>query len=101
MQIRVGYELVYQFPQPTPMILTLDVHFTRASDILSLEHLTTSPAVPVSAYRDSFGNWCSRLVAPAGRIQITNGATVKDSGLIDPVVPDAWQHSIETLPEDT
>jgi hypothetical protein len=26
MQIRVGYELNYEFPQPTPMILTLNVH---------------------------------------------------------------------------
>ncbi len=33
MQIKVGYELIYQCPQPTPMILTLNIHYTRASDI--------------------------------------------------------------------
>jgi transglutaminase-like putative cysteine protease len=101
MQIRVGFELVYQLPQPTPMILTLDVHHTRAADIVSLDRLATDPHVPISAYRDGFGNWCSRLVAPPGRIRITNGAIVKDTGLIDPVVPGAWQHTIESLPEDT
>ena len=34
MKIRVGYEIVYDCPQPTPMILTLHIHYTRASDIL-------------------------------------------------------------------
>ena len=27
MQIRVGYELIHDCPQPTPMILTLNVHW--------------------------------------------------------------------------
>jgi hypothetical protein len=26
MQIRLGYELVYECPQPTPMLLMLNVH---------------------------------------------------------------------------
>ena len=26
MKIRIGYELIYDCPQPTPMILTLNVH---------------------------------------------------------------------------
>ena len=33
MQIRVGYEMVYRCPQPTPMILTLNVHYTRVRPI--------------------------------------------------------------------
>jgi hypothetical protein len=33
MQIRVGYELIYDCPQPTPMMLMLNIHHTRASDI--------------------------------------------------------------------
>ena len=40
MQIRVGYELIYYCPQPTPMILTLNVHYTRASDLVVPDHLT-------------------------------------------------------------
>jgi transglutaminase-like putative cysteine protease len=100
MQIRVGFELVYQFPQPTPVILTLDVHYTRAADILSLDHLATDPPVAVSTYRDGFGNWCSRLMAPPGRIRITNGAVIRDSGNTDAVVSGAWQHTIESLSEE-
>ena len=66
MQIRVGYELVYQCPQPTPMVVTLSIHYSRASDIVKPDHLLLSPSIPVTAYRDSFGNWCSRIVAPRG-----------------------------------
>jgi hypothetical protein len=29
-RIRVGYEMIHDFPQPTPMIMVLGVHFTRA-----------------------------------------------------------------------
>ena len=101
MQIRVGFELIYWFPQPTPLILVVDVHYSRSADILSLDRLTTDPSVPVSAYRDGFGNWCSRLMAPAGQIRIVNGAVVNDSGMPDTIVPEAWQHTIESLPEDT
>jgi hypothetical protein len=32
MKIRVGYELIYDFPQSTPMIMVLGIHFTRASE---------------------------------------------------------------------
>ena len=46
MKIRVGYELIYDFPQPTPMITVLGTHFTRASDVIVLDRLTTSPSVP-------------------------------------------------------
>ena len=67
MKLRVGFEMHYEFPQPTPMIMVLGTHFTRASDIIVPDHLTTSPSVPISPYRDGFGNWCSRIVAPAGR----------------------------------
>lgn len=47
MQIRVGYELTYDFPQPTPMILTLNVHYSRASDLIQPDHLITTPSLPM------------------------------------------------------
>ena len=31
-KIRVGYELIYECPQPTPMVLMLNVHYSRVSD---------------------------------------------------------------------
>ena len=101
MKIRVGYELIYDFPQPTPMIMVLGIHFTRASDVIAPDHLTTDPSVPVTPYRDGFGNWCSRIMAPAGRIRISGDGMVRDSGLPDPVAADAQQHAVEDLPTDT
>ncbi len=101
MQIDVGYELIYKLPQPTPMILMLNIHYSRASDIVTPDHLTVDPPAPVSAYRDGFGNWCTRIVAPAGRVRLAARARVRDSGLPDIIVPSAGQHPVEHLPEET
>jgi transglutaminase-like putative cysteine protease len=101
MQIRVGYEFIYDFPQATPMILTVSIHYSRASDIVTPDHLTTQPSVPVAAYRDGFGNWCSRIVAPPGRFEIKGNGVVRDTGLPDPFVPSAQQHAVKDLPEET
>jgi transglutaminase-like putative cysteine protease len=91
-QIRLGYELIYDCPQPTPMILTLHIHSTRVSDIVVPDHLVTRPSIPITAYRDSFGNWCSRIVAPKGEIRLSADALVNDSG---------HQHAVQELPEET
>jgi len=101
MQIRVGYELVYDCPQPTPMILTLHIHFTRASDIVVPDHLITSPSLPMTAYRDGFGNWCSRIVAPKGPIRLSADAVVNDTGQPDVAAPAAQQHPVQDLPAET
>jgi transglutaminase-like putative cysteine protease len=101
MQIRVGYELHYEFPQPTPVILALHVHHSRASDLARPDHMITTPAVPTAAYRDGFGNWCTRLVAPKGHFRITSEAIVNDSGNVDAVFPEAMQHQVQDLPEET
>jgi transglutaminase-like putative cysteine protease len=100
LEIRVGYELIYDCPQPTPMMLVLHVHYSRASDFIVPDQITTTPSIPMSAYRDGFGNWCTRLVAPPGRLVIASTALVRDSGIPDVAAPLAQQHSIEELPED-
>jgi transglutaminase-like putative cysteine protease len=101
MRIRIGYELLYEFPQPTPVILTLSVHYSRVSDLVRPDHMMTSPAVPIRSYRDGFGNWCSRLVAPKGKMRIFADTVVNDTGLPDPISPHAPQHPVEFLPEET
>ncbi len=101
MQIRVGYELIYDCPQPTPMILTLNIHFTRVSDIVVPDHLVTSPSIPITGYRDGFGNWCSRIVAPTGQIRLSTDAIVNDTGRPDVVAAAAQQIPVQDLPEET
>ena len=51
MQIRVGYEIVYNCPQPTPMIVTLNIHYSRVSDLVTPDHLLLTPSIPIRAYR--------------------------------------------------
>lgn len=100
MKLRVGYELDYEFPYPSPMILMLNVHHSRVSDLLAPDHVTVSPSVPLSGYRDGYGNWCTRLVAPAGLVRITADTLVHDSGRPDPIVLNAEQVPVELLPEE-
>lgn len=99
MQIRIGFEMAYDCLGPTPMILALSVHYSRASDLVRPDYLITNPTVAVSSYRDLFGNWCSRLVAPPGRFELSSDALINDSGLPEVTVPQALQIPIEQLPE--
>lgn len=101
MQISVGYELVYNLPQPTPMVLMLRIYPSRAADLVVPDQLTTDPAVPITDYQDQFGNLVSRIVAPAGQMRISAQGVVNDSGEPDAVAPNAIQHPVEDLPADT
>lgn len=101
MRIRLGCELSYALPQPTPMIALLNVHFSRFGDLDRPDYLATTPSVPIDSYRDAFGNWCTRLVAPAGLFVLTTDGVFRDGGRADPQDPDAAQHAVEELPHDT
>lgn len=101
MQFRIGYELIYNLPQPTPMVLVVNVHESRAADIITTDRLITEPFVQIGQYRDIFGNDCHRAVAPAGRFRLTADCIINDSGLPDPIVPAAEQDDVEDLPDET
>ena len=100
MKIKVGFEIAYGTPQPTPMVIMLNVHPSRAGDVIGEERIWAEPNVPISFYNDSFGNLCGRLTAPAGGVTLFGDALVRDSGLPDEVAPDAQQMPIEQLPDD-
>jgi transglutaminase-like putative cysteine protease len=100
MQLRAGYELIYNFPQPTPIILVVNIHYSRASDMVVPDCLTAEPFIPIIGYYDTFGNRCNRLLAPAGRVRLTSDAVISDSGQPDEIVPSAAQHSVQDLPEE-
>ncbi len=101
MHLRVGYELIYDCPQPTPMMLMVNIHHSRANDIVRPDLLQTTPAVPSTTYRDGFGNWCTRLVVPRGRTVLSATGIVRDSGLIETVATSDRSTPVEALPEDT
>ena len=100
MHIRVGYDLVYECPSPTPMMLMISLRPDRLVDLVTPQVITVEPAVAVRHYADSFGNICTRVLAPAGSIRFQADFIVEDSGLPDPVTPDAVQHPVDELPDD-
>ncbi len=100
MRLRLGCRLSFELPAPTPMILLLSVHYSRAGDLERPDLLVTDPAVPVEAYRDGFGNWCNRLVAPEGLINVSTDGIIRDAGRSDPVDKSAEQDRVERLPSD-
>ncbi|MBB5163867.1 transglutaminase family protein [Mycobacterium sp. AZCC_0083] len=71
------------------------------SDLVGRDALVFDPPVPVAAYRDGFGNWCARIVAPKGRTSVSADALVNDTGVPDVIVPQAQQIPVPDLPEET
>ncbi len=100
MLIRVGFDIVFNLPVPTPMILMLYTHPSRAATIRRPEALTVEPFAPISRYMDVFGNTCGRIVAPAGPVRFRNDAVVEDTGRPDEFDPSARQHAVEELPPE-
>jgi transglutaminase-like putative cysteine protease len=101
MKIHAGYEISYTCSQPTPMILMLNVHPSRAPDLLSPGRILFNPIVPVNNYLDGFGNVCHVIHAPPDRITISTDFLIGDSGVPDEVAPGATQHPLERLPVET
>ena len=100
-QIRVGYDIVYGTVAPTPMMLMLGVRPERYPDLVTPQVIRTDPIVPLHQYLDRFGNVCTRLLAPTGTIHLSADFVIRDSGEPDAVAPDAIQHPVEDLPDDT
>ena len=98
MKIRAGFEISYECPQPTPMILQLSVHPTRMPDLLSRDRIMFNPDLPANTYHDSFGNFCHVITTPPGRLTISTDFLVQDSGAVDEYAPQAEQHAMQVLP---
>ncbi len=100
MRIHAGYEISFDCPQTTPMMLAISVHPSRAHDLLTEAPITYTPHVPLSTYIDGFGNLCTRILAPPGRTTIATSFDINDSGLPDTVDWQAEQHRVEDLPPE-
>lgn len=100
MRIHAGFEIIYDCPVAIPMLLTLSVHPSRRDDLETPDWLQTDPALPVRQYLDGYGNICSRILAPPGRLTLSSDFVVRDPGRIDDYAPEAVQHAVEDLPDD-
>jgi len=101
MLIRLGYDIGFNVPAPVTIVAMLHVHPSRERDLLEPDELKLDPDVPHTSYIDSFGNRCSRFVAPPGPIRLSCSTLIEDSGLEDPAPLDAQEHPVAELPNET
>lgn len=64
------------------------------------EFLQVDPYAQITQYIDAYGNLCSRMEVPAGRVSISNNAVVRDTGEPDPQNWSVRQHEVKELPHD-
>jgi transglutaminase-like putative cysteine protease len=100
MKIRAGFDIAYAPKAPTPMILMLSIHPSRLPDLLTPHRIVFDPPVPAHDYRDSFGNTCTRILAPPGRIGMSADFLIADSGAPDIIDLGAQQIPVADLPDE-
>jgi transglutaminase-like putative cysteine protease len=103
MLIRLGYDLQFRIPAPLAFVAQLRIHPKHHAallepDAVRIEH----SAGPVDSfeYIDSYGNICTRFLAPAGYLKLWNSTLIEDSGEVDPVNLDAREIPPHELPND-
>ena len=100
MKIHVGFDLTYEIAHPTPVIFMLNVHPSRAADLITPDRLRIAPSRSITPYIDGFGNKCVRLLAPPGELRVASDTIVSDSGRADRVDVGAEEHAVADLPHD-
>ena len=100
MLIRLAYDIQFQIPAPVAMVALLNVHPSRVPDLLEPDELQTEPGLEVSNYIDSFGNRCSRFVAPPGPLRLTSSTLIRVSDSPDEVNLSARQMDVGDLPSE-
>jgi transglutaminase-like putative cysteine protease len=101
MLIRLGYDIGFDIETSVPIVAILNVHPSRRSDLQEPDRVQLEPVIPAAEYEDSFGNICTRFVAPPGRLRLINSTVIKDSGVPDPVNTEAREIPVDELPAET
>jgi transglutaminase-like putative cysteine protease len=100
MLIKGGFQLAFECTAKTPMLLMINARPERELDFVEPEKITFFPAITSSNYKDAFGNICTRIIAPPGRLSIWNRFLMSDPGIPETFPEGARQHPIEELPDD-
>lgn len=99
MKIKVGCQLDYQSQYETPLILLVSLYAGLNQSIL-YENLTVSPYVPMTSYRDFYGNFCHRLIAPEGKFVVETNAIVETDANVEKNLEASFT-LIQYLPDHT
>ena len=107
MLVKTEYDIQFQLAHPTAMVAMLHLHPSLESEIRSgnelvIEHIDGGAAtrVPSQIYLDSFGNRCTRFVAPAGRLKLKGETVVGRGDVADQINANAQQALVEDLPSE-
>jgi transglutaminase-like putative cysteine protease len=98
--IRLGYDIQFEIPATVAMVALLNVHPSRVPDLLEPDELQIEPRLDVTNYIDSFGNRCSRFVAPPGHLRLSCTTLIRDSGLPDAINLQAREPAVGDLPHE-
>jgi transglutaminase-like putative cysteine protease len=101
MLIRTGFDMCFRTWAPIPTIGLLDVRPEYQAQLRTPQHLATDPDLPLHTFIDSFGNVCTRMTLPPGDTWLRSDFVVEVPDISDPVVPDAVQHPVQDLPDET
>ena len=100
MLIEAGYEIAFECPAQTPMLLQLNVHPSRDADLLTPDSINSDPPLATRSYIDHFGNRVTRVEAPAGLVTFSNRFVIHDSGEPDETPPGTEMTPIAGLADD-
>jgi hypothetical protein len=100
MNLRLGYDIHFEIPAPVAIVALLSVHPSRVDDLQSPDEMRVEPDLKTEAYVDTFGNRCTRFVAPKGLLRLSSLTLIRDSGRPDPVSLDAREVPVQELPAE-
>ncbi len=99
MRVRVGCQIEYDFPQPTPMMMVIRPPQYYHHHLIEEQRVFT-PTVNVHDYTDNFGNTIWRLMAPTGSFSIVYDAVADVPATPDPKLIDLPKTPVERLPDE-
>jgi transglutaminase-like putative cysteine protease len=100
MLIEAGYDIAFDCPAQTPMLLQLNVHPSRDADLFSRDVIASDPPLAMRSYIDHFGNRVTRVEVPAGLVTFSNRFVIHDSGEPDETPRDVEMTPIASLPDE-
>ena len=100
MLIEAGFDIAFECPAQTPMLLQLNVHPSRDADLFTPDRIASDPPLAMRVYLDLFGNRVTRVDVPAGLVTFSNRFVIHDLGEPDETPPDVRTTPIADLPDE-
>jgi len=100
MLVRLGYDMQFTLPAATAMVAMLHVHPSQAPKLIEADELVIEPPTPARDFTDTFGNRCSRFMAPKGLLRLSGSTLIEVSADPDATDSSAREHPVEELPSE-